>query len=386
MTLHGKKWRLKLKQLLSRHYRQETLSSCQPKSICIMRLSALGDITHILPVINTIKSGFPEVKISWIIGNREAELVKDIPGIEFIVFGKHLGWRAYAQLRHRLTGRKFDVLLLIQTSFRANLASLFVKAHFRVGFDRARSRELHSLFINCRVQAHPEPHHVLDGFFDFTRALGIKKHCLVWDQCFDDEDLAVAKQHLGNQKKTLLISPCAQHAYRWWNASSCAEVADYATRRHGMKVLLSCSGNKQERSHLRKICRKMHDKPEMLPGILNLKELAALISETDVLLTVDSAPAHLANFSNTPVIGLYVASNPQFIGPKIQAKWCVNHYPAATAEYLNKWSRGGKAIPWGKKIKDPKLMNLIKAEEVCAKLDQVIAAIDPHEASVEYRH
>ena len=386
MTRHGKKWRLKLKQLLTRQDRQETLSSCQPKSICIMRLSALGDITNIPPVINTIKSNFPETKISWIIGAREAELVKDTPGIEFIIFEKHLGWRAYAQLRRKLTGRKFDVLLLIQMSFRANLASLFVKARFRVGFDRGRSKELHGLFVNCRVQAHPEPHHYLDGFFDFTRALGIKEHCLVWDQCFDDKDLAVAKQHLGSQRKTLLISPCAQHAYRWWNTSSCAEVADYAVRKHGMKVLLSCSGNKQERGHLREICRKTHDKPEMLPGTLSLKELAALISEADVLLTVDSAPVHLANFSSTPVIGLYAASNPQLIGPKIQAKWCVNHYPAAAAEYMKKWNRRGKTMPWGKRIKNPELMNLIKAEEVCAKLDQVIAAIDPHEASVEYKH
>ncbi len=378
-----RKWKFKLKHLLSHHYKQGALAKCQPKTICILRLSALGDITHILPVINTIRSSLPKVKISWIIGAQEAELVKDIPGIEFITFEKHLGWRAYLQLRRKLIGRKFDVLLLIQLSLRASLASLFIKARLRVGFDRARSKELHGLFISCRVKPHPEPHHVIDGFFDFTRALGIKNHCLVWDQCFNDENLRVAKRYLDHQKKTLLISPCSRHAYRWWDAGSCAEVADYAADRHGMKILLSSSKNEQEKNQLEKIRQKMRHKPEMLPGTLSLKELAALISEVDVLLTVDSAPVHLANFSSTPVIGLYATSNPQFIGPKIQAGWCIDHYPEATAEHLKKWSRRGKTMPWGKKIKNPEVMNLIKTKEVCARLDQIIATCDPRLASIE---
>jgi heptosyltransferase I len=58
-----------------------------------------------------------------VIGKTEATLVGDIPGIEFIIFDKAAGWRAYRDLRARLHGRRFDLLLHMQVSLRANLAS-----------------------------------------------------------------------------------------------------------------------------------------------------------------------------------------------------------------------------------------------------------------------
>jgi len=60
-------------------------------SICILRLSAIGDVTHVLPVINAIRESQPQTKITWIIGKLEARLLKDLPDVEFIVFDKKGG-------------------------------------------------------------------------------------------------------------------------------------------------------------------------------------------------------------------------------------------------------------------------------------------------------
>ena len=57
-------------------------------SICILRLSSIGDITHMIPVINTLRNHSPESNITWIIGKTEYELVKNIIDIEFVVFDK----------------------------------------------------------------------------------------------------------------------------------------------------------------------------------------------------------------------------------------------------------------------------------------------------------
>ena len=54
-----------------------------PHSLCILRLSAVGDICHALPVIRTIKHHWPHTQITWIIGKTEASLVADIDDIEF---------------------------------------------------------------------------------------------------------------------------------------------------------------------------------------------------------------------------------------------------------------------------------------------------------------
>ena len=83
----------------------------QLQSICILRLSAIGDVCHAVSVVQAIQQYYPQAKISWIIGKVEAMLLKDLPGVELIVFDKKLGLGAYTDLRNKLRGQQFDVLL-----------------------------------------------------------------------------------------------------------------------------------------------------------------------------------------------------------------------------------------------------------------------------------
>ena len=85
-------------------------------SICILRLSAIGDVTHVVPVVRAIHMHMPQAKITWIIGKLEARLLSGLPGVEFIIFDKNGGWDAIRQLRQTLKGRKFDVLLHMQVA------------------------------------------------------------------------------------------------------------------------------------------------------------------------------------------------------------------------------------------------------------------------------
>ncbi|MBT8113380.1 MAG: glycosyl transferase, partial [Gammaproteobacteria bacterium] len=59
-----------------------------PSSICILRLSAIGDVTHMIPVVRTIQKHWPDTKLTWIIGKKEAKLVDDIADINFVIFDK----------------------------------------------------------------------------------------------------------------------------------------------------------------------------------------------------------------------------------------------------------------------------------------------------------
>ncbi|MDQ4147461.1 MAG: glycosyl transferase, partial [Pseudomonadota bacterium] len=59
-----------------------------PESLCLLRLSALGDVTHVVPIVRTLQTHWSQTRLTWIIGRREAELVGDLPGVEFITFNK----------------------------------------------------------------------------------------------------------------------------------------------------------------------------------------------------------------------------------------------------------------------------------------------------------
>ena len=81
------------------------------KSICILRLSSIGDVTHIVPIINTIKKNSVETSITWVIGSTEYQLVKTMPNINFIVIDKNNFFDSVKKLRNLRGQAKFGSFL-----------------------------------------------------------------------------------------------------------------------------------------------------------------------------------------------------------------------------------------------------------------------------------
>jgi heptosyltransferase I len=346
-----------------------------PKSICLLRLSALGDVSHVLPMLRTLQAHWPQTAITWIIGKTEYRLVSDITGVDFIIFDKSKGVAAYRDLRRALRGRRFDVLLHMQAALRASLASLQIKARVRVGFDRARAKDLQWLFTNRKIAAHPREH-VLESFFGFTEALGIQERVMRWDIPIPAEARTFAAEQLPDDgQRILLISPCSSMAYRDWSSSGYASVASYAIRHHNMKVVL-CGGNSQrERLMGAEIMAKLDcagcgDSVTNLIGDTGLKQLLALLARADVVLSPDAGPAHLATAVGTPVIGLYACTNPDRARPYLSGDYVVNRYPEAV---LAKYGKPVAELPWGIRVRDEGTMTRITSDEVIAMLDRVIA-------------
>src|SRR3546814_9940775 len=122
-----------------------------PATICLLRLSALGDATHVVPLVRTLRRAWPGVALTWVIGKGEYRLLEGLEGVEFVVYDKKTGLAGMRALRRQFGGRRFDALLQMQVAARANLLSAFVPAKRRIGYDRPRSTDLHGLFINERI-------------------------------------------------------------------------------------------------------------------------------------------------------------------------------------------------------------------------------------------
>ena len=151
-----------------------------PRSICLIRLSAIGDTCHVVPVIRSLQRAWPECRITWIIGRLEAKLMSVLPEIELLTVDKNHFGAEVLRLRSALRGRRFDLLLHMQVSLRASLLSTLVRAPVKLGFDRPRARELQWLFTNRQI-APRRKQHVLDSFFGFADAVGVADHRLEWN-------------------------------------------------------------------------------------------------------------------------------------------------------------------------------------------------------------
>jgi heptosyltransferase I len=344
-----------------------------PERICVLRLSALGDVCHVLPVVRTLQDAWPATRITWILGKLEHKLLGHLPGIDFVTFDKKAGIDGYRALRRQLAGRRYDALLHMQLAIRASLAAATVPAGVKIGFDRARARELQWLFTTHRIAARSREH-VLDSLFGFAERLGVRQRSMRWDIPLPPAALEYAARAIPDQQPTLVVSPCSSHELRNWSADGYAAVADYAAKRYGMRVLI-CGGRSDLEIEVgSRIERLMRQPCVNLVGKDTLLEMLATLQRATLLISPDSGPAHMATTVGTPVIGLYAATNPARSGPYYSRSWCVDRYDAAARDFLG---RPASDIAWTTKIERPGAMDLIRVDDVIERLDALVAAGAP---------
>ncbi len=358
----------------------------QPTSICILRLSAIGDVCHAVAAVQAIQQRWPDAKITWIIGKVEVQLLHQLPNIEFVVFDKKAGLKAYYNLQKQFRGQKFDILLHMQIAFRASLVSLCISAREKWGFNRKNSREIQWLFINRQIRALKQPH-VAEGFWAFAEAicndkqtnhLADKPH---WHMPIGDDDqewlnIQLSGDELNNSsdntlstKPIFVVSPAASKVQRNWLTERYSAIADHAYTR-GYRVILVGGPSPADQQLGDAIVEAANHSLLNLTGKTSLTQLLAVIKNASFIIAPDSGPAHMATTVNTPVIGLYAHSNPKRTGPYLSLENTVSIY----AELLE--AQTVKTIDdqrWGKRVKGEQLMQQISLEsviEVFNRLDQ----------------
>ena len=341
-----------------------------PKNVCLLRLSAIGDTCHAAATLRTLKEAWPQARFTWIIGTLEARLMTAIlPEIEFITFDKRAMIAEFLRLRRLLAARRFDLLLDLQLSIRASLVSMLVSSTVKLGFDRARARELQWLFTNAQIEP-AASEHVLDSFLGFARACGVEPGAPSWDINLPPDALEYANALIQGDRPTMVISPCSSHPARNWSAKRYAAVAEHAANVHGLRVILAGGRSEEERRTGEMIAKAAAAPIANQIGKDTLPEMLGLLARATVLLSPDSGPVHMATMVGCPVIGLYAATRSARAGPYYSRRWCVDRYDDAARMVFGK---PAGQIPWTEKIERPGVMDLIDVEAVCRKLDELLA-------------
>lgn len=343
------------------------MSLSSPRSVCLLRLSALGDATHVVPLVRTLQRQWPETALTWIIGHPEHRLLEGLEGVEFIVYDKRTGTTGMRQLWRRLAGRRFDVLLHMQLALRANVLAGGIRARRRIGYDSARSKEGHGLVIRERIPG--GGHHVLDVLGSFLEPLGLRQDRIEWRIPVPREAQTWAEEQLPGDQPTLIVSPCSSHPLRNWAAERYAAVADHAAR-HGWRVAICGGRSALERCTANAIIETMRAPATDLVGKDTLKQLVALLRRADALVAPDSGPVHIANAVGTPVLGLYACTDPRRSGPYADLRWTVDHYDEAARRFMR---RPAADLRWGQRIEVPGVMDLIGVEEVIGRFEDLRA-------------
>ena len=324
-----------------------------------------------VPLVRTLQRHFPGVKITWVIAKPAYFLVEGMDGVEFIVIDKPASLSDYWRFRQAFRSKKFDILLALQASFRANLLYPLIRATRKIGYAPPRAKDGHRLFIHETITA--GRCHTLESFLHFAEALGVKEHVLRWDLPFSEADEAWAFRHLVHIKGPfLIVNPAASKSERTWALSRYIEVIQFAQSTLGLPVVLTGGPGAVDKAMGDAIV-------SAVSGITNLigqtkpNELMAVMKRAKVVLCPDTGPSHMAVAVGTPVIALHAVTNVEVSGPYTYRHYAVNAYPEALLKCL------GKTIDtcrWGTQVHGHHVMDCISVDAVKFKLQHFLET--PH--------
>lgn len=342
------------------------------QTLCVLRLSAIGDVCHAVAMIERIQRTRPDIAITWVIGKIEHQLVGDMANINFVVFDKGAGKAAYRHLQKSLAGQVFDAMFVMQVALRANWVSRHIRAKIKVGFDWSRSKELHSLFINKRIAAKQHAH-VLEGFMGFADAIDIPQcEAIKWNIPISSSDNDWATEQAEQLGRFVVISPAASKAERNWLPERYAAVADYLSSKQ-FKIILCGGPGKLDKLLGQQIEQHTNNISQSYIGKTSLKQMLALLQKAQMVIAPDTGPAHMATTVQTPVVGLYAHSNPRRTGPYLSLQYTASVYDEIVEQQHGKpWDQ----LPWGTRVKGEDLMKKIPTVQVIAKIDELLAAIE----------
>ncbi|MCP4323538.1 MAG: glycosyltransferase family 9 protein [Psychromonas sp.] len=335
------------------------LFSSAPDSLCILRLSAIGDVCHAVAAVQAIQKEWPNTKITWIAGKIETQLIHDLPGITVIPFDKKLGLKGMKAIWYQLKNQHFDALVHMQLALRASVLTLGINAKYKVGFNRKRAKEAQWLFTNRKIEDTASTH-VLESFYSFVEYLGVPKSQPAWNIPLSDDDFSFVKKNIPPKSPYIVISPAASKDERNWLTERYAQLADWLAE-NNYQIVLCGSPSEREKKLGADIESLAHSSTINLIGKTSLKQLTAVLNKAQVVIAPDSGPAHIATTQDTPVVGLYGHSNPKRTGPYNSLPYVVSVYEQHVIQQHNSSSN---ELRWSTRVKGDHIMQDITLEMV----------------------
>ncbi|MEZ6065556.1 MAG: glycosyltransferase family 9 protein [Planctomycetaceae bacterium] len=287
------------------------LTTLQPRRICIVKPSALGDIVQSLPVLSALRERWPDAHISWVVKECFSDLLVDHPELDEVIPFNGSARRSrffieLARLGRVLRSRDYDLAIDLQGLLRSGAMVQATGARRRIGF--SCGREGSTLCYTDIVPVGPGDIPVTERYWKVVRALGIDVDIPPVQLGLRPEHHQFATQAVsGLDGPILAIHPSAGWETKRWPVHHFERIARLAYQRHRASILLI--GGKDAMPAAAQI-RKSAIGPMLdLTGRTTLRELAAVISQSDVVLSGDSGPMHLAAAMETRVVSLFTCTN-----------------------------------------------------------------------------
>ncbi len=282
--------------------------------LLIVKTSSLGDVIHVLPVVQAIKDAAPHLTLGWVVRRRCADILTGNPAIDHLyVLPDKPSLRELLKLRRDLHSAQYDIALDMQGLSLSGLVSRLSGAPTRIGWDR--NREGNALFLtHPLVPGKAGDAHEVDLLYGFADALGVhSQHPEFTPQPYlAAENVATEEWLSGLPRPRIALNVGASRAYKRWPLENWVELAQVLTQAGRSIVFV---GDKTDAETVAQITPTLSANFVDLSGKTSLRELASVLAACDLLISGDSGPMHLAVAVGTRTVAIFGATNPVRHGP-----------------------------------------------------------------------
>ncbi len=357
------------------------------RRVLIVKLSAIGDLVHALPVSAALGDAFPHLELTWIVEPMSAPMVTGNPYLKEVIvlpaewrinrFSPQ-AFRRFRALSRDLRARGFDMALDLQGLSKSALVAWASGAKYRYGYDWLQ--EIAPL-LERRVPRRPESLLAVEQYLDVARFLGAPVNEVKFPLHIPEEADAASREMLraagvDPEAPFAVVNPSAGGwGHKGWPPDRTSALVEALGRREGLPVVLVGSNADLELTHV--ILRSAEPAPASLVGRTDLKQLAAVIRLAAVHVSGDTGSAHVAAALGVPTICFFGRSDPRKFAPYGWERFAISHRECC-AEPCRRFH---DSTPINRKQKcfapPPRCLNAVTVEEV---LSAVHGALEERKA------
>src|SRR5205814_7605665 len=271
-------------------------------NILLIQLKRIGDLILTTPAIAAVREKFPDGHLTLVISSEGKALAPAIAGVNKLLVMPR-GLAGFGTVTAIARG-KFDYCVDFTRNDRSAFLVLLSRARKRIVSFRIKVRsKFRTRFYNEFVEHRMRDMHVIDYHLALLEPLGIPSASRAVRLELPKSARETADELLNAhniRREFIIFHPGSARAEKFWNAQRWAEVINHAADNHNVDLVLTGGPSPLERTHIGDIKSKVHHEVVNLSGKTDLLTLAALIARARLLITVDSAPMHLASASRTP--------------------------------------------------------------------------------------
>lgn len=289
------------------------------KKILIVKLGSIGDVVNTLPLVNVLKSGYPETELGWLIEPKSYPIVEGHRSVDrFIIYQRGGGIAAARRALEEIRAFKPDLVIDLQRILRSSFFAAFSGCRKRLSFDRRRCKEFSWLFTNRKIHPRDPSRHMVLQYLEFAGYLGLSFRDLHFRLPVSERDREEAERLLPGgfvDDGFIALNHGAAKPANRWPERRWAELAELVIER--TKFALVLTGGPRDAARGRSIAELVRNDRRLLncTARTSLKQLGGLFLMARAVVSGDTGPMHIASALGTRTIGLFGAADPSRTGP-----------------------------------------------------------------------